>query len=493
MGDEVLRRRRCSEHYVAADSHRWRLIDPAVVATAVAVSMVAWPGGAVGMRFIACAIAVVVAIAVSPQPARVLAVCVIAAAMVLAWWRANTAADTLDVTPAGDVTTWVRVVDDPRRLGGSTRMLVAFDGIRHEVWLRTPSDQTRVAPLAVGDRVLMAGRSVALEHDRAARVRYEGVTAEFIPTYIADVRDGSALERSVNRVRELVATTASTTMAPDNAALFAGLVIGDDRRQSPEMTARFRASGLSHLTAVSGQNLTLLLAGAAPMLMLCGPRSRWVLSVGLIAWFAAITRFEPSILRAAVMGIGVLTRTLVGRGGSPLRLLAWAVVAVVLLDPLIVSSVGLWLSVGATAGVIAAAAVIRFHGVSSRLMSALLITLGAQIGVMVPMLAVFGRMPVWATPANLLAVPVAGAVMLLGLPAVVCAAIVPPLAPVMMWPLAYGVRWVDAVARVAAAAEPRTAPVWVSPVMVVATCAVVLGTGAAWKRRGTDEHPSVVR
>jgi competence protein ComEC len=44
-------------------------------------------------------------------------------------------------------------------------------------------------------------------------------------------------------------------MPPDDAALFRGLVVGDDRAQSDAMIERFRASGLSHLTAVSGQNV----------------------------------------------------------------------------------------------------------------------------------------------------------------------------------------------------------------------------------------------
>ena len=52
----------------------------------------------------------------------------------------------------------------------------------------------------------------------------------------------------------------------DQAALTRGLVIGDDRDQPPAMVERFRASGLSHLTAVSGQNVAFVLAAAGPLL-----------------------------------------------------------------------------------------------------------------------------------------------------------------------------------------------------------------------------------
>ena len=61
-----------------------------------------------------------------------------------------------------------------------------------------------------------------------------------------------------------------------------------------------------------------------------------------------------------------------------------------------------------------------------------------------PAVLVFGRMPLVSVPANLLAVPVAGAVMLYGLPAGLVAGAVPSVAPVVMFPCRVGVRWVDA-------------------------------------------------
>ena len=75
-----------------------------------------------------------------------------------------------------------------------------------------------------------------------------------------------------NRVRELVERGASA-LPSDHAALARGLVIGDDRDQPPEMVERFRASGLSHLMAVSGQNVAFVIAAAGPVLRRA-PRSR---------------------------------------------------------------------------------------------------------------------------------------------------------------------------------------------------------------------------
>jgi competence protein ComEC len=101
------------------------------------------------------------------------------------------------------------------------------------------------------------------------------------------------------------------------------------------------------------------------------------------------------------------------------------------------------------------------------------VTLGAQVGVVVPAVWVFGRLPLVSVPANVVAVPVAGFVMLYGLPAGLVAGAVPSVAPVVMWPCRVGVRWVDTVAVVAARAEPGGAATWVGWGVLIAVVAVV--------------------
>ena len=183
-----------------------------------------------------------------------------------------------------------------------------------------------------------------------------------------------------------------------------------------------------------------------------------------------------------------------GRERQPVRLLAIAVSALVLVDPLLVWSVGFWLSCGATFGVCAvgpplARRLARLGGLAVPLG----ITLGAQIGVVVPSVLVFGRLPLVSIPANLLAVPVAGAVMLYGLPAALVAGAGPSwLAPVVMFPALVGTRWVDAVAQVAARVEPDPPWVWLgwAVVFLVAAVLVVSASRSGKNRRRHDDTPA---
>jgi competence protein ComEC len=269
---------------------------------------------------------------------------------------------------------------------------------------------------------------------------------------VGDHDDGDVASRAANRVRGALVDGAAT-LSPAERALFTGFVLGDDRQEPPDLVEDFQASGLSHLTAVSGENLAFVMVLAGPVLRRLTMVPRFAVTVGLIAWFALLTRFEPSVVRAAAMAALAATAMVLGRPASTIRLLALAVAGMVLIDPLLVWSVGWWLSVGATAGIalLAAPLAARLPGPRA-LAQALAVTVAAQVGVAPVAVSAFGGLPVASVPANLLAVPVAGPLMMWGLPAGVLAGVAPALAPVLHVPTRLGVRWIALAARVGARA-----------------------------------------
>lgn len=374
---------------------------------------------------------------------------------------------------------WVRLVDDPQPYLSSTRIIVEVDGERFEVWSRGRAQQRRIGEWRGGEWIEVSGRRTALDPERAHRVAWQHVVGEFELEWASDVWTGGAVARASNRVREAI-ERAGSELPGDDGPLFRGLVVGDDRDQPRAMIERFRASGLSHLTAVSGQNVSFILAASGPVLRRLRPWARWSATVGLIAWFVALTRFEPSIVRAGVMAGLSATAFVLGRERAPVRILGVAVTGLVLVDPLLVWSIGFWLSVGATLGVSSVGPWIarRLDRLDPTGLFALPvgITLGAQLGVVIPSVLVFGRLPLVSIPANLLAVPVAGAVMLYGMPAGLVAGWCPPLAPVLMFPARLGTRWVDTVAVIGARVEPGpTGQIigWIVVALVVAVLLVV--------------------
>jgi competence protein ComEC len=235
--------------------------------------------------------------------------------------------------------------------------------------------------------------------------------------------------------------------------------------------------------------VALFLAVASPLLRRARPVPRLLATLALIGWFVVLTRAEPSVLRAGMMASLAAVAFALGNEREPPRLLAIAVIVLLLVDPLLVESVGFWLSVGATAGVTIIGPPLRRRlSWLGWLASPLAMTLAAQAGVAAPSLLVFGRLSFAGTIANLVAIPVAGLVMLYGLPACIVAGIVEPLRAVVMFPVALGVRWVDGVAVLAARAEPA------APWSAVCWTLLALVIGAACcVRRGDDDHEDLLR
>ena len=178
---------------------------------------------------------------------------------------------------------------------------------------------------------------------------------------------------------------------------------------------RFRASGLSHLLVVSGENVAFVLVAAAPLLDRLTLRSRFAATLAVLVAFGTIVRWEPSVLRAITMSAVAALAGLRGRHASGVRVISIAVLGLVALDPLIVWSMGFLLSVAATLGLVLFARPIgrRLPGPRS-LADALGVVLGAQLGAAPVLVVVFGVVPAAGLVANLVAVPVAGWVMVWG-------------------------------------------------------------------------------
>ncbi len=412
-----------------------------------------------------------IAMIVGRRPGLLVACLVIG---VVGGWRSQVSWDEATPRHVGNYSGWVTVVGDPAPYGPGLRVTVEIAGERFDAWVYG-SARRRLIDRQAGELVYVQGwRRLMVSNVRRAQIRH--VVGQFDVDVAGDWRDGSPLYRSSSRVRTALRGAAEATMDPDDAALYTGLVIGDDARESPEMVQAFRTSGLSHLTAVSGENVVFVLAAASPMLRRLRPWWRWAATLALIGWFMALTRFEPSVLRAGVMAMLGCSSFVLGRQQSVARLLAWTVTILVLVDPMLVWSVGFWLSTGATAGVCLVAPPLaeRLPG-PHWLRAPLAVTLGAQVGVVLPSWLVFHRLPLVSLPANLLAVPVAGFVMLFGIPAGLLAALLRPVAPVLMAPCAAGTRWVATVAYLGSGAEPSAriaAAGWL--LIVVGVCFLVI-------------------
>ena len=381
----------------------------------------------------------------------------------------------------GDVDVAVTLVTDPEpTASGRLRVEIRLDGRRLLGEAQAPAAIEALRSRLAGDRAVVRGvvepfedrQDWAVARHLAGRLRIEAVTAV----------GGSAPHASAANGLRRVLGRGAASLPDRHRSLLAGLTLGDDRAQPAELTADFRASGLTHLLAVSGQNVVFVLAVAGPLLRRLRIWPRFVIAVSVVAGFAFLTRFEPSVVRAAFVAGVALWASTTGRPSGGLRHLALAVCALLVVDPLLTRSVGFRLSVAACLGVLLLSGPIVARLPGPRwVREALGMTAGAQLAVAPVLVPTFGAMPLAALPANVLAAPLAGALMVWGVTAGAVAGVVGGApAELLHLPSAFGLWTLELVASLSAALP--LGHVDLRHVGVAAVAGLLLATHRSWAR-----------
>ncbi|GAB2578599.1 ComEC/Rec2 family competence protein [Kribbella endophytica] len=258
----------------------------------------------------------------------------------------------------------------------------------------------------------------------------------------------------------------------DVRGLVPALVMGDESALPPDLVTDFQLTGLTHLSAVSGTNLTLLLAFVLPLARLLGVRARGLTVVGLliVVAFVILARPQPSVLRAAAMGLVALAAmTTGGTRRRAVRSLSVAVIALLLLDTSLARSAGFALSVLATAGIVLLGPGWRdalANWMPLRLAEAISCPLAAQLACTPVVAWLSGQVSLVAVAANLLAGPAVGPATILGFGAAGIALLSSDLARLAGWLASSPARWIILVAETGADLPGAVSP-WPATVVGV--------------------------
>ncbi len=328
--------------------------------------------------------------------------------------------------PAGRTVTAVGYVDGvPRRSFGEVR--VPLDTADGRVLAVAPEP---IGALAPGEEVRARGR---LERPDDPFLRSEAQRAgaslvlradRLVPT--GGTRGG--LEGSLDSVRGRAEAALDEGMDESESALARGFVLGQDDLIDPAVREQFKRSGLSHLLAVSGQNVMLLaiLGGVLFGLLGAGTRLRLVLILLLIAAYVPVAGAGPSILRAGVMGAAGILATLAGRPADRAYVTLLAAVATLLIDPRFVSDPGWQLSFAALVGIMLWASPLRRvlapalsrrlpRRIAEPLADGTALTLAATAAT-APLIAhAFDRLSIASLPANVVVLPAVAPAMWVGM------------------------------------------------------------------------------
>ena len=302
----------------------------------------------------------------------------------------------------------------------------------------------------------------------------------------------SMLQRWAGQVR-LSLRDACAGLSADQRGLVPGLVLGDVAAMPPDLTVAFRMTGLTHLNAVSGANVAIVVGAVLALAHRVGLRRRWraLIAVASLPAFVVLVRPSPSVLRAALMGGLVMSAVMLGRRSSSLPILSATVLTLVLVDPFLARSAGFAMSVAATAAIVLIAP--GWTRRLARLMpwpiaAAIAVPASAQLACTPILVAAFGQLTPLAVPANLLAAPAVAPATLAGIGCALIATVNVTAAAPLAHIAGLSAGWLAVVARTFAAIPGAglRGPTGVTGVLLVGGIAALCWLGARAVRARTN-------
>ncbi|MFF5790862.1 ComEC/Rec2 family competence protein [Paeniglutamicibacter sp. NPDC012692] len=221
-------------------------------------------------------------------------------------------------------------------------------------------------------------------------------------------------------------------------ALLPAMIYGDRGGQDEELSDAMKAAGLSHLSAVSGANCAMVLGAAFALCRLFGvPRlPTLLLGMAALCGFVLLVGYEPSVLRAAVMGAIAAFSVHSSRGRNGLSALCLAVVVLLAIDPYLAGEAAFQLSALATAGIVLIGR--RLAEKLSRWLPQFLaegtaIAVAAQIACLPVLVALSPSFSLYSVPANLLVAPLIPWITITGTLGIVVLMVSAPLGGLLIW------------------------------------------------------------
>ncbi len=279
----------------------------------------------------------------------------------------------------------------------------------------------------------LKGPETTSSAEYAAYLARQGIRSEMSYPQVAvlALSGGSTAMRGLLTLKERARTAIITSIPEPQASLLVGILLGDDSGMSPAVRDAFRRTGMTHIIAISGFNIALIIALADRLTLPFLPRRTAAFVVmAFIAAYAALVGGSASVLRAALMGgVFLLSMRFLGRPTLAVASLLVTAVVMTAVDPNALWDVGFQLSFAATLGLMLYAGPwTRWlqqrssqlfdpeagRAVSRLLAEGLVVTAAAQVLALPLILYYFGQLSLVSMPANVLVLPVQPAVMMTG-------------------------------------------------------------------------------
>lgn len=251
---------------------------------------------------------------------------------------------------------------------------------------------------------------------------------------------GSIFIRKILEIRDQVSERVEKLLPEPESSLLSGIWWGEDDALPPDLKENFRSAGVSHILAVSGYNVTVVMTIIFSLLLTLGlsrVSASWAVILLVIA-FVVFSGGEAAVVRAGIMGLLVVVARLVGRAAIYSNLLLLAAAAMLIWNPVVLTDLGFQLSFLAMAGLLYLPdkldLLFKWLPKWWPLRGVFIETLAAVFATAPLLLIAVDKISIISPLANLLIVPLIPAVMFGGLVIILLSSI-PSVATIIAWPV----------------------------------------------------------
>jgi competence protein ComEC len=311
---------------------------------------------------------------------------------------------------------------------------------------------------------------------------------------------GSFLYQAIFSFKGKAQSTIQQLLPDPQSALLTGILLGNDQGLTPELAEQFRITGMTHIIAISGFNIAILVGSIVALgRPILGHRRASLLALGIVFLYTLLVGADAAVVRAAVMAsLFIYSRRMMGRptfAPASLFLAAWIMT---LLNPFLLWDIGFQLSFAATLGLMlyadpfsrwTEARLLPLVGrqTTKRLMhflsEAVLVTLAAQILTLPLIVGYFHQLSFVSLLANLFILPAQTGVMIWGALATLAGMIVPAVGQVLAWVAWLFLSYTIVLVRFFAAIPGAAVSVNVSPTTIVAVFVLIIAITWLWRQR----------
>lgn len=332
------------------------------------------------------------------------------------------------------------VIDEPKSGNGQKLTIKLRPPMRGKILVNLPP----YPEFEYGDLLILEGTiKKPFSEDYAEYLKKDGVfgIVDFPKTEINAKNQASKIKRALFKLKNANVAVFKKILPPEKAAFLSGIVFGERAEFSKEFKEAMTKSGTTHLVALSGYNITvIILAFGAAFKWFLNRKTAFWLTVAAITAFVLMTGAEASVVRAAIMGGIVLLAGKIGRVKSMRNAIAVAAFLMAIFNPKILPfDVGFQLSFMALLGIVYLSPAIKIFlkmkngGGFLNWRENMLTTVSAQLAVIPILLVNFGNFSITSFLPNILILEAVPITMFFGFLVGAAGILFLPLAQILAW------------------------------------------------------------